>query len=97
MSDDRAPMGEKRIRTWHRRLAALFLVSITMIAVLAIMGYSTAWVGVIASFTFAECTRRIMAEQYPEQAMSWRQIFRFAFLMDRTAKQDDKPDGDDKP
>lgn len=97
MSDNHAPMGAKRIRTWYRRLVALLLGSVSLIVVLAIMGYSTGWVGVIASFTFAECTRRIMAEQYPDRAMSWCQIFRYAWLMDRAAKQDDKPDGDDRP
>ncbi len=86
---DKDTLNAKRVRTWHRRLMALMTVSLTLIAVLAFTGHPSGWVAVLTSLICAEATRRIMAEQYPERAMSWPQILSYAFMMDRASKSDD--------
>lgn len=79
--DKQKPPTQSPERTliWVRRMIAVLLVSLTLIGILAFNGYHTGWVGVVASFTFAEFTRRIMAEQNPERAMGWIAILRYGF------------------
>jgi len=80
MDKQKSPtLSPERALTWVRRMIALLLVSLTLIALLGFNGYHTGWIGVVASFTFAEFTRRIMAEQNPERAMGWIAILRYGF------------------
>lgn len=70
-------MSPHRACLWFKRSCWLLLAFLAAMIVLLALGWPSHWLAVVASFTFAEVTRRISSESNPDVPLRWRDLLRY--------------------
>ncbi|WP_304526881.1 hypothetical protein [Halomonas sp. I5-271120] len=72
-------MAPERAYLWFKR--SCWLLATFLLATMAclVFDWPSHWIAVVASFTFAEVTRRIAAESRPEVSLRWRDVLGHLF------------------